>query len=105
MQHALLCGLIAALSFIGFICIVYFVMLVIYRPKGNSRYIIDLPHDAKAGEYEALLYGAYFRKMIFGDLIFDTVELDKSRLTEDEIEYVNKIAESIGCFTENGRKE
>ena len=76
MQNAFVCGIVAALSFIGFVCIIYFIMLWFYRPKGNSSYIIKIPSKIDRGEAESLIYGAYLKKMIFGDLIFDDIFID-----------------------------
>lgn len=91
MQNALVCGIIAALSFIGFVCILYFLMLYFYRSKGTGTYVIKIPPNCERGEIESLLYGAYFKKMIFGDLIFDNIEIDKSDLSDSE----NKLVETL----------
>lgn len=105
MQHAFLYGIIAALSLIGFVCISYFIMLMIYRPRGGCRYTVVMPHNAEAGTFERLLYGAYFRKMIFGDLIFDEIEIDFSELNDAEKEYAMQISDEIGCFIKTDREE
>lgn len=89
MQNALVCGIVAALSFIGFICIVYFLMLYFYRPKGNSRYVIKIPPKSDRGTIESLIYGVYFKKMIFGDLIFDDIVIDKGALSDEEKKLVD----------------
>ena len=98
MQNALICGIVAALSFIGFVSILYFIMLFVYRPKGKSRYIIKIPHDAERGEVEALVYGTYFRKLIFGDLVFDDVEFDKSELSDEEADIANVIIKEMDSY-------
>ena len=89
MQNAFVCGIVAALSFIGFVCIIYFIMLCLYRPKGNSSYIIKIPSKIDRGEAESLIYGAYLKKMIFGDLIFDDIIIDRSELSDEEKELVD----------------
>lgn len=89
MQNAFVCGIVAALSFIGFVCIIYFIMLCFYRPKGNSSYIIKIPSKIDRGEAESLIYGAYLKKMIFGDLIFDDIIIDRSELSDEEKELVD----------------
>ena len=94
MQNALVCGIVAALSFIGFVCIVYFLMLYFYRPKGNSRYVIKIPPNSDRGTIESLIYGVYFKKMIFGDLIFD----DKSSLSDDEKELIDIIINETDIY-------
>ena len=98
MQHALIYGLVAALSFIGFVSLIYTALLFVYRPKGRSRYIIKIPHGFEQGDIETLIYGAYFKKMVFGDLLFDKIEIDKSALSEEEKMLVDSISEEIGCF-------
>ena len=99
MQHAFIYGLVAALSFIGFVSLIYAALLFVYRPKGRSRYIIKIPHGFEQGDIETLIYGAYFKKMVFGDLLFDKIEIDKSALSEEEKMLVDCICEEIGCFT------
>lgn len=98
MQNALIYGIVAALSFIGFVSILYFLMLFIYRPKGNSRYIIKIPHDTERGKIESLVYGTYFKKLIFGDLVFDEVEFDKSELSDEEIKIANIIINEMDLY-------
>ncbi len=107
MQNALVCGIVAALSFIGFISVIYFLLLCLYRPKGNSRYVLKIPPNCKRGELESLIYGAYLKKMIFGDLIFDEIAVDKSLLSDEEKQLVDQlISENIYYDSEvhNGRK-
>ncbi len=107
MQNALACGVVAALSFIGFITIIYFLLLCLYRPKGNSRYVLRIPPNCKRGEIETLVYGVYFKKMIFGDLIFDEIIIDKNLLSEEEKQLVDLlITENTYCDREekDGRK-
>ena len=99
MQHAFIYGLVAALSFIGFVSLIYTALLFVYRPKGRSRYIIKIPHGFEQGDIETLIYGAYFKKMVFGDLLFDKIQIDKSALSEEEKMLVDCICEEIGCFT------
>ena len=99
MQHAFIYGLVAALSFIGFVSLIYTALMFIYRPKGRSRYIIKIPHGFEPGDIETLIYGAYFKKMVFGDLLFDKIEIDKSALSEEEKMLVDCITEEIGWFT------
>ena len=99
MQHAFIYGLVAALSFIGFVSLIYTALLFVYRPKGRSRYIIEIPHSFEHCDIETLIYGAYFKKMVFGDLLFDKLELDESELNDDEKRLVECICEEIGCFT------
>ena len=84
-MNALVCGLVCALSFIGFVSCVYFLLLWIYRPKGNSRYIVKFPTDVKRGRIESLVYGTYFKKLIFGDLIFDEAEIQTDGLSDKDI--------------------
>ena len=55
MQHAFIYGLVAALSFIGFVSLIYTALLFVYRPKGRSRYIIKIPHGFEQGDIETLM--------------------------------------------------
>ena len=98
MQYALMCGVVAALSFIGFVSIVYYVLLFLYRPKGQSRYIIRLSPDSEKGEAERLIYGAYIKKLVFGDLIFDEAEIQTDGLTDEETEQIKHLSDELGGF-------
>lgn len=98
MLNALLYGVVAALSFIGFVCVVLFAILHFYKTGGNSKYIIRIPRSCSAGEIEKLIYGTYLKKSIFGDLIFDSVEFDESELSEDERALIGKIKNELKEF-------
>lgn len=97
-MNALVCGLVCALSFIGFVSCVHFLLLWIYRPKGNSRYIVKFPTDVKRGRIESLVYGTYFKKLIFGDLIFDEIEFDSSALSEEEKHIADVIIDEMKIY-------
>lgn len=95
MQHAFAYGVICALSFIGFISIIYYVLLFVYRSKGRCSCVVRIPSGAKPSEIESMIYGSYFRKMIFGDLIYDRIYIDYNELSEEESELVKNILEKI----------
>lgn len=96
MQHAFVYGAIAALSFIGFVTLIYTVLLFVYRPKGCSEYIIRIPKDAGIGEIQRLIYGIHLKRLIFGDLIFDKTRIDSSELSEEEKNCVQQIIDELG---------
>lgn len=98
MQYALMCGVVAALSFIGFVSIVYYILLFVYRPKGQSRYIIRLGADSEKCEAERLIYGAYIKKLVFGDLIFDEAEIQTDGLSDKDIELIKHLSNELGGF-------
>ncbi len=98
MQYALMCGIIAALGFIGFVSLIYYILLFAYRPKGQSRYIIRLGDDSEKGEAERLIYGAYIKKLVFGDLIFDEAEIQTDGLSCKEIELIKHLSDELGGF-------
>ncbi len=98
MQYALMCGVVAALCFIGFVSLIYYILLFVYRPKGQSRYVIRLNGDYEKGEAERLIYGAYIKKLVFGDLIFDEAEIQTDGLSDKDIEPIKHLSEELGGF-------
>lgn len=96
MQHAFVYGAIAALSFIGFVSLIYTVLLFVYRPKGHSEYIIRIPENSGIGEIQRLIYGVHLKRLIFGDLIFDKIKIDFSDLSEEEKNCVKSIIDELG---------
>lgn len=104
-------ALVAALTFIGFVSIVFYIMLKIYNPKQNGKYIINIPENADESEISFLFYAANLRSMLFGNLIFDSITVvsfsQSSSVTEFAAEYsnINVITESemiISGKDENG---
>lgn len=96
MLHAIMCAFVIALSFIGFMTLIYFLLLILYKPKGRSRYILKFKSGSENGEIERQIYGVYFKKLLFGDLIFDIIEFDDSELSENEKLTVKTVCNDIG---------
>jgi hypothetical protein len=73
MPEAFFYGLVAAFTFIGFISVLYYILLFFFKPKGNGRYIITIPRDADRSTISNLIYGAHMRNLLFGDLVCDDI--------------------------------
>ncbi len=96
MLEALWYGSVAALTFIGFISLLYFLLLHIYRPKDNGNYILCIPTNASAEEILKLIYGAYLRNLIYGSLICKDIVIFDNKLGEEKKHLIKKIAEDLG---------
>lgn len=96
MLEAIWYGLVAALTFVGFISIIYFVVLCIYKPKGNGRYILVIPEKAKKDEISNLIYGAHMRNMLFGDLVSDEIYVVDCGLDDERKQLVEEVSKEYG---------
>lgn len=116
MIEAITYGFIAALCFIGFVSIIYYIILYIYRPKKCGTYILTIPENASRHKIGCLIYGAHLRNLLFGDLVCDDVIVFDNGLTDKQINDIHCQAKECGgieiCskekiierLTENGRK-
>lgn len=98
MLNALLYGIAAAFGFIGFVCVTYYILLSFYKTGGNASCIIKIPKNSDVGFIEKMVYGAYLKKNLFGNLIFDDIEIDDSELDEDEKTLVDNIKNELNTF-------
>lgn len=73
MIEALWYGIVAALCFIGFVALVYYIVLSIYRPKKNGEYILTIPTNADRNEIRNCIYGAHLRNMMFADSMSESI--------------------------------
>ena len=96
-------ALVAALTFIGFVSIVFYILLKIYNPKQNGKFIISIPENANENEISFLLYAANLRSMLFGNLVFDSITVvdcsESSQVSRLAAEYVNiKVLKKSECM-------
>lgn len=98
MLNALLYGIAAALGFIGFVCVTYYIVLCFCKSGGNASCVVKIPKNSDVGAIEKLIYSAYLKKNLFGDLIFDNVVIDDSELDESGKLIVEKIQNEMNQF-------
>ncbi len=96
MIEAIFFGCVAALSFIGFISIIFYIVLFMYRPKKNGLFILTIPKDAKRHKIGDLIYGSHLRNMLFGELICENVVIFDNGLTAKQIKDINLVAKECG---------
>ena len=89
-------GAITALTFIGFISLVYFFLLHIYRPKDNGNYMLYIPSDASENDILKLIYGAYLRNLIYGSLICRDIVVFDNCISDERRLLIKKITEDLG---------
>ncbi len=92
MIEALCYGIVAALTFIGFISLVYFAVLHIYKPKENGNYVIFVPEDASYDDIVSLIYGAYLRNIIYGDLLGKDIIIIDDGISDSKKTMIKKLA-------------
>lgn len=96
MIEAFIYGMIASLTFIGFVSLVYFIVLHIYRPKENGRFVLFIPNNATNEEISSLIYGAHLRNLIYGSLISEDVFIFDNSFDESVKETIIDIAKNYG---------
>lgn len=96
MFEAIWYGTVAALAFIGFLALVYFVILSIYKPGGSGRYILVIPEDADKNKISNLVYGAHMRNILFGDLVCDDIYIVDCGLDEEKKRIVKEVSADCG---------
>ena len=69
MIEALWYGLAAALAFMGLVSIIWYIILSVYKPDSNVKYIITVPENCDTENAGKLVYGAYIRNMFLGSLV------------------------------------
>ncbi len=104
MIEAVWYGLIAASAFIGFVSFICFSVLNLHKPE-NSRYIIIISENSTCREAEHLLCGAYLRRLIFGNLIFDEMTVEYCGADENVRDTVNRLSSEYGLETVSGKEK
>lgn len=104
MIEAVWYGLIAALTFIGFVSVVCLTIMHFYKPKGSGNYILTIPENVSCDEIERLVCGAHLRRIIFGDLICDDVVVAYSGLNEECCQAVARSATEYGLRCISGKE-
>ncbi len=99
MMEALCYGTVAALTFIGFVFLVYFALLRVYRPKGNGSYVLFVSADLSHDEIISLVYGAYLRNIIYGDLLSNDVFIIDDNLSEEKKVMIKSLSADYGCIS------
>ncbi len=95
MLEAIWYGSVAALTFIGFVSLVYVAVLHIYRPKGNGNYILYIPESYSIDEVLNQIYGAHLRNLIYGGLICNDIIIVDNNLSEERKLLIKKISEDF----------
>lgn len=96
MIEAVWYGLIAALTFVGIVASVCLAVLTVFKPKGFGRYIIFISDDMDSEEIRRQIYGGYLKNLIFGDLIFDGINIVCGLMNEEKMLYVHDTALEYG---------
>ena len=104
MIEAVWYGLIAAFAFIGFVSFICLAVLHFYKPK-NSRYILIISENATCREAEHIICGAYLRRLIFGDLIFDEMTAEYCGLDENVRSTVSGLSSEYGINSVSGKEK
>lgn len=96
MIEAFFYGIIASLTFIGFVSLVNFIVLHIYRPKEKGRFVLYIPNNATIEEINSLIYGAHLRNLIYGSLISEDVFVFDNSFDKSLKETIVDISKNYG---------
>lgn len=96
MIEAVWYGTIASFTFIGFVSLVYFIVLHIFRPKNNGRFILFIPSNSTVEEINSLVYGAHLRNLIYGSLISEEILILDNNFDDDKKKMIVDIAKNYG---------
>ena len=96
MIEAVWYGIIAALTFIGIVALICFTVLTVFKPKGYGRYIIFISEDMESHEIRRQIYGGYLKSLIFGDMIFDSINVICGMMNEEKMIFVHDTALEYG---------
>lgn len=99
MIEAVWYGTAAALSFIGFVSLLFLILLNIYRPNEKNQYIIIIDETTDKHEISSLIYSAYLRNLIFGSLFCDGVTVVDCGAGEEIRQLVNGEVKRYGSIT------
>lgn len=99
MIEAIWLGLVAALCFIGFVALVYYIFLWIYRPKNCGKYILVLPQNADRNEIRNKIYGAHLHNMMFADSMSDDIVVLDTGLSEKQLKEISYSEHDCGSVT------
>lgn len=98
-------ALVAALTFLGFVAVIYYIILRVFNPKNCGKYIITIPKNAGKHEINSLLYSAHLRSMLFGDLLFDGITVIDNSADENSSRIVFELAAEYGNMIVSSGKE
>lgn len=104
-MEAIWYALVAALTFLGFVSVLYYIVLRIFNPKNCGKYIIIIPKNAEKHEINSLLYSAHLRSMLFGDLLFDSITVIDNSNDENSSRIVFELAAEYGNMIVSSGKE
>lgn len=99
-------ALVAAFTFLGFVAVLFYIALRIFNPRNSAKYIITIPKNACRQEINCILYSAHLRNLLFGDLMFQNIEIvDNSRCEENRILIAELAAEYGNMTVASGKDE
>ena len=98
-------ALVAALTFLGFVSIIFYILLRVFNPKNSAKYIITIPKNACRQEINSILYSAHLRNMLFGDLMFRSITVVNNSRCEENCSLVSELAAEYGNMTVSSGKD
>lgn len=93
MIEALFCGLVASMAFIGFISVIYYILLHIFKSSDCASYLICIPKQMKRDDFDNLYYLLHIKSIIFGDLFFNKIYLIDDNLEQNFKIYISELCE------------
>ncbi len=92
-------GILLSLAFIGFISLIYFIVLCYLRFEFTGRFVIHITNEMSKPDIYYQMYGVDIRKLIYGDGIFKEVIVIDSLTDADKKIFLNEICDDLCGFT------
>ncbi len=89
-------GIIAALVFWGIVCTAYIIILKIFKTGTRGSTVLVLDGNDDSGEIGSVLYGAYLRMNILGEISNGKIIIADSGLSEEQLALCRKITGECG---------
>lgn len=91
-------GIVASFAFIGFLFIVFILIMYFSSFDSTGKYIVHITNEMSKREIFDLIYGIIIRKSLCGDQMLSEVVLINSLTDEDKNKFFNDTCNDFNCF-------
>lgn len=92
MIEALWYGVVAVFTFFGVISFLCLLLLVFFKPDGSIELKIHIFNDTCTHDIHRMLYGAYVKNLIFGNLLYNGCVAVCHGLDKNKFDYVRALS-------------
>ncbi len=98
MIEAIWYGIIAVFAFMGFLSLIFYLLLYFFKPKADERNLIYIPDYYNDDDIANLIYGAYLRNIIYGGLITKDIFIVGPNIDESKKALLISLSENYSCI-------